>query len=336
MRKLIVGLFLFVYYGMLLLSVTIYMHVHGFCLAFVATTMVGCLALSIIFCIIVTFGRYAQFSAFSKVIVPSIHEYVLFVLCSIFFHAGEFWFLRRAVNSFVVGKIMIGIIFVLIDFGTLSALLYLMWKSSADWTFLKELYRLQEITEGCDEIEIVVAYSLVSQQYEEPEIRQRSICLDGNNNGAIVASAVIELLKDISWRRKAFVVLKGGLRYSYLVAKSLRDFYICPGYIEAGEMDGGIEAMLRCGSYIFLHEYWRRERHDRIGYWDFWILFILFSRFWGADERVKAVIEEAKEVVINKAIQKAKGVASGSDCYSVYDDVGLLGRYLRGCLYHHK
>ena len=334
MRKLIVGLFLFVYYSTLLLSVTMYMHACGFCLEFIAVAL-NCVVFFLLFCIIVTFGRYVRFNAFSKILLPSVFECCVFVYCSGFLYAFEFWFLRRAVESFVVGKIMIGIFFVLIDFGTLLALLFLVWKSSAEATFLKEFWRLKKITEGCDEIEIAVAYLPVGQQYVEPKIDRYSIRLDGVNNDAIVASAVIDLLGDVSWKRKALVAFKGGSRYGYLIVRGLSDFRIFDhGCIEDREAKGGVGAIERCRWYVYEYEC-SFFVGSKIEFWDFWTLIRLFSCFWKDDEGVQKVIGTARKKFIEEEIKEGKCPGFDSDyatcCFSRYL-YGLLNKQMSNSL----
>ena len=324
MKSLLVRLFYGVYCCLLWLS-TKHICINGSCS--VLLFLAGCLPLCAFFFVFVVYERYALFNVFSPVLLPTLFECVGVVFGAIVFHAGEVSFMTHAFECFLKGKVAIGVLYLIIGLVGLVGLYYSIRKYSTRETFLDELLRLSKAAGGNNQaVEVAITYLSATREDVEPAISKYSISLDEAND-VVIAAKVISSLKHTSSRKKAFVVFKWGpSQYSYLIIATLYCFraYDFDSIVD-GETGGGAKAMAGCWWHICHHEIWNRTRDDRIGFWDLWTLFRLFSFFWEDDDDVQAVVKEAKN-----------GITNFFDHRSRYDtclDTYILSRYLLGLLY---
>jgi hypothetical protein len=324
MKSLLVRLFYGVYCCLLWLSAK-HICVNGSCS--VLLFFAGCLPLCVFFYVFVVYERYALFGVFSPVLLLTPFECVGLVLGTILFHAGEVLFMTHAFECFLKGKVVIGVLYLIIGLVGLVGSYYSVRKYLTRKTFLDELLRLGRAAGGHNQVvEVAITYLSATREDVEPAISKCSFSL-GEANDVVIAAKVISSLKYTLSRKKAFVVFKlGPSQYSYLIIASLYCFraYDFDSIVD-GETEGGTKAMAGCWWHICSQEIWHRTRDDRIGFWDLWTLFRLFSLFWEDDDDVQEVVKEAKN-----------GITNFFDHRSRYDpclDTYIFARYLLGLLY---
>lgn len=324
MKSLLVRLFYEVYCFLILLPAK-HICVNGSCS--VLLFLAGCLPLCVFFYVFVVYERYALFKAFSPVLLLTPFECVVLVFGTILFHAGEVSFATHAFECFLKGKVAIGVLYLIIGLVGLVGSYYSVKKYLTRKTFLDELLRLGRVAGGHNQVvEVAIAYLSATREDVEPAISKYSFSLDKAND-AVIAAKVISSLKYTLLRKKAFVVFKWGpSQYSYLIIASLYCFraYDFDSIVD-GETEGGTKAMAGCWWHICSHEIWHRTRDDRIGFWDLWTLFRLFSLFWEDDDGVQEAVKEAKNGITNTFDHRSR--------HDTRLETYIFARYLLGLLY---